>query len=406
MITLNLTISKALEIPPVNQCKVIAGFSGLDRGIESVNSFDAPDVMVWLKPKELVLTTGYLFQNNPERLEQLVLDLAERQCAGLAIRLEDIPISILAIANAANFPILKIPDQFSLSEIMFPLLKDLVNRKRKNLQAIDNKSTFIYRIIAGSLQDEEMVLAEKKTLGLENDGGYLCMLIRFSKSGSEELNLNRYKKVLNVLQPLSRKIEIDSLVEDVHDDLIIVFQAKSSLENTVFLHKAVQIGQQIISILTQQLPSSRITIGIGNVCERINKLTQTYNEALKSIELGTRLGLGKNLYCFNELEAFTILHYAPKNVLEDFVHNNLSPLLLYDAETNTDLVRTLEVYLHSSLRPAEAAKMLGIHRNTIHFRIKCIKKILENDLNQGECRFKLQLALYARRLLVNNNNPK
>jgi DNA-binding PucR family transcriptional regulator len=397
---MNLTIAKALEIPLVNECELLAGYKGLNREIHSVNSFDAPDVIAWLKPKELVLTTGYVFKNNTPKLEQLIYDLAEKQCAGLAIKLEEIPTTILEIANKAELPIIKIPDKLSLSKVIFLLLRELVIRK-KNKQIIDHKSTFVTRLVAGNIQDEETILAEKKKLGLEKDGGYLCMLIRLSQSEGGDLNFDKYN-IFNEIESLTKKAEFDSLIGEIYDGLIIVLQANKNLENGKFICKAGEIGQQLIIKLTQRFPSLKITIGIGNVQSRIDKLTQTYNEAITSIELGNRLGLEENLYCFKKLEAFTILHYAPKNKLEDFVHNNLSPLLLHDAEFNTDFIRTLDIYLQCNLRPTEAAQKLGLHRNTMHFRIKYIKEILGDNLNHADIRFKLQLALYARRLLVNS----
>lgn len=252
---LHLTVAKALEIPMVSKCKVLAGKNGLNRVIESVNSFDAPDVINWIKPKELVLTTGFVFQNNSNHLDQLVYELSEKQCAGLALKQKEIPETVINIANKADLPILQIPNYLSLSDIMFPLLREIVTVRNKNQVAI------------------------------------------------------------------------------------------------------------------------------------------------KKFESGDQISLSKEEY--QKVEVFTILQYTPKKVLEDFIYIQLGPLLQHDEMSKSELVHTLDVYLHSNLRPAESARILGVHRNTMHFRIKSIKEILKNDLNQGEQLFMLQLALYAKRLLKN-----
>lgn len=109
---MHLTMTDALKLPQIKQCQVAAGMQGLNREIESINSFDAPDVLSWLKPNELILTTGYLFQDNPQQLDQFVIELAKMNCSGLFIKLEEIPQTTISIANMANLPILKIPLSF------------------------------------------------------------------------------------------------------------------------------------------------------------------------------------------------------------------------------------------------------------------------------------------------------
>ncbi|MDO7484838.1 PucR family transcriptional regulator ligand-binding domain-containing protein [Peribacillus frigoritolerans] len=109
---MHLTMTDALKLPQIKRCQVAAGIQGLNREIESINSFDAPDVLSWLKPNELILTTGYLFQDNPQQLDQFVIELAKMNCSGLFIKLEEIPQTTINIANMANLPILKIPLSF------------------------------------------------------------------------------------------------------------------------------------------------------------------------------------------------------------------------------------------------------------------------------------------------------
>lgn len=84
----------------------------------------------------------------------------------------------------------------------------------------------------------------------------------------------------------------------------------------------------------------------------------------------------------------------------DIVTGNLAPLKDHDDETQSDLIKTLEAYLQCNLRPAETARIMGVHRNTIHFRIKSIKKRLGMDLSNDDL-FTIKLALYAKRLLDN-----
>ena len=48
---------------------------------------EVPDILAWVKPHELLLTTGYPLRNTPQSLGRLVADLDERGLAALAIKL-------------------------------------------------------------------------------------------------------------------------------------------------------------------------------------------------------------------------------------------------------------------------------------------------------------------------------
>ena len=63
----------------------------------------------------------------------------------------------------------------------------------------------------------------------------------------------------------------------------------------------------------------------------------------------------------------------------------------YDAENNTELYHTLEVYLQLERNVVQTSKALFIHRSTLFYRLARIQKIVEMDLeNESE---RLYLAL-------------
>ena len=68
-----------------------------------------------------------------------------------------------------------------------------------------------------------------------------------------------------------------------------------------------------------------------------------------------------------------------------------------DLKRESDLVSTLEVYCETVATQATAAR-LGIHRNTVLYRLKLIEEITAVDLNDGSSRLFLQLGLLAGRL--------
>ena len=52
-------VREVLSAPILAGATVLAGASGLDRVVARVNVMEVPDILPWVKPDELLLTTGY-----------------------------------------------------------------------------------------------------------------------------------------------------------------------------------------------------------------------------------------------------------------------------------------------------------------------------------------------------------
>ncbi|MGE6377797.1 PucR family transcriptional regulator [Peribacillus muralis] len=395
---MHLTLTDALALPQIKQCQVVAGILGLNREIQSINSFDAPDVLSWLKPNELILTTGYLFQDNPQQLDQFVIELAKMNCSGLFIKLAEIPQTAISIANMANLPILKIPPEFSLSDIMSPLLREIVTRQNEQKE-LNYSIEDMYGVGTENSSYGILGMTEDKSSFQQITEGFICTVLPLTLQCNQRNDSITYKQLIKTIEILTGQYKIDKLIRNMKRSLVIIYLDTLPVGNVNFYSQVTQLSQQIISTLSKHLPLE-LTLGIGNYHKGINNLANSLQEALQSIELGKVLNPGKEIYCYKDLATFKILQYAPKNVLIDIVTDNLAPLKDHDDETESDLIKTLETYMQCNLRPAETARKMGVHRNTIHFRIKSIKKRLGSDLSNDDL-FTLQLALYAKRLLDN-----
>ena len=77
----------------------------------------------------------------------------------------------------------------------------------------------------------------------------------------------------------------------------------------------------------------------------------------------------------------------------DFCHPAIVTLMKYDKEHGTEYTRTLKHYLYYASAPAEAARILNIHRNTLFYRIGKIKELTGITLEYGDEICKLLLSL-------------
>jgi len=78
--------------------------------------------------------------------------------------------------------------------------------------------------------------------------------------------------------------------------------------------------------------------------------------------------------------------------IEAFMKDQLGTLLDYDKRHRSDLLATLAQYFDSGCNIDQAAAVLSIHRSTLKYRLKRVRELLGQDLNDGSTRLDLHLA--------------
>jgi purine catabolism regulator len=102
---------------------------------------------------------------------------------------------------------------------------------------------------------------------------------------------------------------------------------------------------------------------------------------------------------FDELGVLHWLRNLPSRVYRDNAYvDTVNILADYDAQHNTDLLQTLEVYLDRGTIAADAATLLHVHRNTLAHRLERIEELTNLSLKDADCRLNLHIAIKGRHL--------
>lgn len=118
---MSLSVRALLEMPELAGMGLIAGESGLDRRVESVNVMEAPDIAQWLHGGELLLSTGYQFREHPDDFEELVMAIHKSGAAALGFKnrfLHEFPLRARELADRLGMPILSLPLNLPYSDII------------------------------------------------------------------------------------------------------------------------------------------------------------------------------------------------------------------------------------------------------------------------------------------------
>ena len=123
-------------------------------------------------------------------------------------------------------------------------------------------------------------------------------------------------------------------------------------------------------------------------------IPQARDAAADALQLASRTVLAGDLGVYRLLATL-----VRDEDLEQFVEEQLGPLLDQDARTGTELVATLDAYLESGLSKTHAAALLGIRRQTLYARLQRISHVLGDlGLADRQRRTALDLALVSWRL--------
>jgi PucR family transcriptional regulator, purine catabolism regulatory protein len=92
-----------------------------------------PDIVQWTKEEEFLLATGYPLPRDPSAFRDLVKQLADRELAGLGIKLDEylheVPTIVIKQAQAAHFPLVAIPAATPFDDILSTTFETIVNRQ-------------------------------------------------------------------------------------------------------------------------------------------------------------------------------------------------------------------------------------------------------------------------------------
>jgi PucR C-terminal helix-turn-helix domain/GGDEF-like domain len=129
-------------------------------------------------------------------------------------------------------------------------------------------------------------------------------------------------------------------------------------------------------------------------------LPTAYREARRTFDLMARSGTGNGgVVDVQDLGLLGILIEASADGSVDrFWRHRLAPLREYDAREGTDLCGSVAAYLEEGgLR--RAARRLGVHANSLAYRLRRAEEIGGFSLGSADVRVELQMALRCRRLL-------
>ncbi|MFA4996271.1 MAG: helix-turn-helix domain-containing protein [Patescibacteria group bacterium] len=275
-----------------------------------------------------------------------------------------------------------------------------------NKPIFDTTDQFITKLVNNaSRHDWPLYESEAKVLGydlsakrvaivIHLDGFWEKCLLSIDQPSFErdEVIKNAKRSIENTINGFFSRNN-DVIIAYLGSDKFAVFKAVSDQDQANIVKFLKKSYKSIFEPLKNYRINS-IAVGFGEAYSGIEGLVTGFREADLSLELGQKLWGKDKGYYFGDLGILTILGEGNREKNVQFANQML------DCMHNKDLNETLECFFDQNLNLTETAEELGVHRNTIIYRLNQISKILGADPRVFDQAMTIKIALLIRRLFA------
>ncbi len=166
------------------------------------------------------------------------------------------------------------------------------------------------------------------------------------------------------------------------------------------LATAEKLATSILAGAAPVMKPGTASVGVGNLANSVAELARSHVEARQALRLTRRAGGRGRVASYRSLGAFRLLlEVQSPDALRRFVEELLGPLLQYAQSRDTPLLETLEALSGARWVRRAAARQLGIHINSMSYRVERIQSLTGVSLDDPETRVAISIALRARAML-------
>lgn len=225
-------------------------------------------------------------------------------------------------------------------------------------------------------------------LHLENGTAVRAIAILTSPGERTKVPLSKLEEVIAaealLRDPRAHAVTVDGLVVALTGDYDLDEEDEDGMAEAL-VHRA----QTALLI-------GKMIAGVGRSYAGLEGLRRTYREAAWAARCAERLGQGSRVVTFRALGIY--------GMLEPFVADpstadteDVEKLIEYDRQNQTALLPTLEAYFEAGAS-GDAAASLFVHRNTVSYRLRAVRRVTGLDVRDPDARLLLEVQIRLARI--------
>ena len=291
-------------------------------------------------------------------------------------------------------------------------------RRVHRLTAPRPKNQLIFDLLQGTAGTEDEVIEEARALGMDLSQPRAVILIDASDYVlGPAIHAHKGHRILD---PRARSREViaalvtffklphEAICGDLGDGVITVLKASNSrnlddwvdapgkdVPGTASWANLGALKRATSDLLTQlrERTGESISIGVGRYHPGLTGLAASFIDARTALTLGRRLNGPNRVHCLDDLGIGAFVGLEDERTKIGLAHHLLSPL-----KGEPELLETLDAFFAANCAPAETVKRLGIHRNTLAYRLAKVASLTGLDPRRFDDAVLIRLARVLRGL--------
>jgi DNA-binding PucR family transcriptional regulator len=286
-----------------------------------------------------------------------------------------------------------------MRRLLATMIASEVERVRAPERASESAAAdFLRAVLSRELTEREQLLGRAKELSLDvQDGASMIVARAHPQAPTDEGWRGRVRAVAERGARAVASRSIAALSE--RDGILgaeVLLLVPGGDEST-----AARAAEGVLREMEAGLAGYTFALGRSRITEDPADLPRAASEALLAANVAQGASDGTAL-AFEQTGAYRLLLSAMSenpNELQRFYDETVEPLVAYDEQYETELVRTLEAFLEADGNVAGTAQRLFTHRHTIYYRLERVRELSGHDVSSSDGREKLSLGLKAMRVL-------
>lgn len=278
----------------------------------------------------------------------------------------------------------------STSLIALDMIKKISMYEMEN----NHKASFLDDLLVHDEERQRKSLANAEYFDFDVDAEHRVAVIRVMSGNSTISNSSLYKtnnSIVNILRRVSRDSSIKVLFVNKCDSIVLVFELPVH-EDGNYLQQLHSFVDSAMNALEAEGILSMVSIGMGRSYADATNLWKSFNEAGRAAACWNIDDA--RIHSYEDLGVYRFLSYEvlrPELVL--FYNETLKVLVDYDHDRDSELVHTLSLYFRCGGNLKRLAEEMGVHYNTVAYRIQRIKELAHVSFDNADQMLNLQIAL-------------
>ncbi|GCB52182.1 PucR family transcriptional regulator [Streptomyces sp. NL15-2K] len=140
-----------------------------------------------------------------------------------------------------------------------------------------------------------------------------------------------------------------------------------------------------------------VVVSVGSEVADLFDTARSFRRAARvseAVQPGQPLPEGRSFHELTDIGLRQLLYALREDTrIQEYAERQLGPLIDHDTRHGTDLLTTLRHYLDAAGNKTTAARRGNLSRETVYQRLRTIERLLDRDLESGEQRTELHVAL-------------